>query len=450
MFHLQTNEFLNKVCEQIKYKPIRNEISQELENHIEELKESYIQEGIKEDKAEQKAIIQMGEAEEIGKKLNKIHKPKMNLLLLILVLVLLAFGFVLSSYIDSIDDLKLNLLCIALSIIPFLIIYFFDYKKLQNHSDIIYGIATIILLMPIIAGDKTWAIRSVIGTIAMTLYIIAFVGFIENIKKDSKLKMEYFNRHINISMIKITILLATISLIILLQYSRSLMWILLLTYYTIITSKVIQTKQSKNIWKLLKITTVSVIITILIWLGSLLPNNEIYGITRKIAIRFNPEINPIVEWEAMIQRDVIKSAKFLGKTEDVDTKTVWLYNAEKEIFPLIAMLINYGWIISILMIIVVVLFSIKLIIDTTKIKDIYGKLLVIGIASLFIFRSIVCIIVNLNVGLLSIYASIPFVSCSKANLLVDILSLAVIFSVYRRKNIILDSSQQNIMNEKSN
>ena len=36
VFHLQTNEFLNKVCEQIKYKPIRNEISQELENHIEE------------------------------------------------------------------------------------------------------------------------------------------------------------------------------------------------------------------------------------------------------------------------------------------------------------------------------------------------------------------------------------------------------------------------------
>lgn len=447
---MQTNEFLNKVCEQIKYKPIRNEISQELENHIEELKESYIQEGIKEDEAEQKAIIQMGEAEEIGKKLNKIHKPRMNLLLLILVLVLLAFGFLLSSYIDSIDDLKLNLLCIALSIIPFLIIYFFDYKKLQNYSDIIYGIATIILLMPIIAGDKTWAIRSVIGTIAMTLYIIAFVGFIENIKKDNKLKIEYFNRHIDISIIKITILLATISLIMLLQYSRSSMWILLFTYYAIVTSKVVQTKQKKYIRKLLNITAISIIIVTSIWLGSLLKSNEIYGLPNEIAIRFNPEIDPDMAWEAMIQRDAIKSAKFLGKTEDVYTKTLLLYNGEKEIFPLIAMLINYGWIISILMIIAVALFSIKLIIDANKIKDTYGKLLVIGIAGLFIFRSIVCIIVNLNLGLLSIHASIPFVSCSKANLLVDILSLAVIFSVYRKKDIILDLSQQNMMNEKAN
>ena len=42
---MQTKEFLNNVCEQIKYKPIRNSISEELENHIEESKENYIEEG---------------------------------------------------------------------------------------------------------------------------------------------------------------------------------------------------------------------------------------------------------------------------------------------------------------------------------------------------------------------------------------------------------------------
>ena len=68
MFRLQTKEFLDKVCEQIKYKPIRNEISKELEDHIQEIKEEYLQEGIQENEAEEKAIIQMGVAEEIGKK----------------------------------------------------------------------------------------------------------------------------------------------------------------------------------------------------------------------------------------------------------------------------------------------------------------------------------------------------------------------------------------------
>ena len=69
MFHLQIKEFLNSVCEQIKYKPIRENIAEELKNHIEESKENYMQEGMEETTAEEKAIEQMGEAQEIGKKL---------------------------------------------------------------------------------------------------------------------------------------------------------------------------------------------------------------------------------------------------------------------------------------------------------------------------------------------------------------------------------------------
>ena len=63
MFCLKISEFLDNVCEQIRYKPIRVEISRELENHIEEQKESYILYGLSKE-----------DAEEIGKSLNKIHK----------------------------------------------------------------------------------------------------------------------------------------------------------------------------------------------------------------------------------------------------------------------------------------------------------------------------------------------------------------------------------------
>lgn len=146
---MQIKEFLRNVCEQIKYKPIRNEISEELESHIKELKENYIQEGMNEEVAEEKAIKQMGKAEEIGKKLNKIHKPKINLQLLILLIILFEFGF-LVSYIDPTDKWKLNFITIILSIIPFVLIYFFDYTKLKKHSNLIYSIATIIVLYSMI------------------------------------------------------------------------------------------------------------------------------------------------------------------------------------------------------------------------------------------------------------------------------------------------------------
>lgn len=105
-----------------------------------------------------------------------------------------------------------------------------------------------------------------------------------------------------------------------------------------------------------------------------------------------------------------------------------------------ALLLNYSWIISILILIMVISFNIKLIIDTRKKRYIW-KILIIGIACSFIFRSVLCILINLNSGI-PLNSDIPFISYGKTNLVMDILSVAVIFSVYIRKNIILNINKQ--------
>ena len=49
----------------------------------------------------------------------------------------------------------------------------------------------------------------------LLLYIIAFIGFIENINSENKIKIEYFEKHnININLVKIVIL-SILSLILL-------------------------------------------------------------------------------------------------------------------------------------------------------------------------------------------------------------------------------------------
>ena len=42
VFYLDIKSFLNTVCEQIKYKPVRPGISEELEQHISEVKVNFI------------------------------------------------------------------------------------------------------------------------------------------------------------------------------------------------------------------------------------------------------------------------------------------------------------------------------------------------------------------------------------------------------------------------
>ena len=59
---MQIKEYLNEICEQIKYKPVRKEIAKEIEDHINDIKEDLKNNGEDEEKAEIKAISQMGNA----------------------------------------------------------------------------------------------------------------------------------------------------------------------------------------------------------------------------------------------------------------------------------------------------------------------------------------------------------------------------------------------------
>ena len=143
--------FLKTVCQQIKYAPARKGIAEELENHIQEIKEDYINNGIKEKEAEEKAVAQMGTAEEIGKKLNQIHRPKFDWKLAILILILVVFGLLVAilksnrlySYIGQ------EIIFVIIGILLSICIYFFDYRKLKTHSNFIYLVALTILLIPI-------------------------------------------------------------------------------------------------------------------------------------------------------------------------------------------------------------------------------------------------------------------------------------------------------------
>lgn len=69
------DEFLSSVVKHIKFFPDRAKIKIELENHIFDKMNHYIEKGHDAKAAEKLAIAHMGEAGEIGKLLNKQHNP---------------------------------------------------------------------------------------------------------------------------------------------------------------------------------------------------------------------------------------------------------------------------------------------------------------------------------------------------------------------------------------
>ena len=147
---MQIKEYLKSICEQIKYKPIREEISNEIEAHIIDLKQEYINDGIKEEDAEPKAINQMGNAEEIGKKLNQIHRPRVDFKLIFITIILLGFGFLISFIRTSqlvtngneANSMTKYIFFLITGVVWSVPIYFIDYRKILKYSNILYGIAS--------------------------------------------------------------------------------------------------------------------------------------------------------------------------------------------------------------------------------------------------------------------------------------------------------------------
>lgn len=441
---MQIKEFLNAVCEQIKYKPIRNSISEELENHIEESKENYIEEGMQEEEAEEKAIAQMGNAEEIGKKLNKIHKPKLDWKLLIILIVLLGFGFLVAFTRETkIVSYKFDFIARYISSaivggILSIFIYFIDYTKIKKYSNIFYIIATLFMVYSLLFGIKINGLSYIYFSlitfspviIAMPLYIIAFVGFI-NEEKQYKKNIIILNRDINLKLLKI-ISLSIISIIILaIIPSITSAFMLGLIYLIIGSVKLVQTKTNikRNLLMLWGIPT---ILGLILLLGVMI--EKPYIVDRFVAV-YNPESQAdCYGWLPLNRKIIINSAQTFGEADDTSNA---LEQIDEDVnYAFISILAHYGWIVSIGIVIAVLALSIELIINSIKIKEINGKLLIIGMSSMFILQSIFNILMNLNL-IIDANFNLPFVSYGRLNLIVNMICLALVLAIYRRKDILI-------------
>ncbi|MGI6226785.1 MAG: permease prefix domain 1-containing protein [Peptococcales bacterium] len=77
----QQEEFCQRVCSFVKYKRVHKEISKELLDHIEDHVDYLIEQGISKEEAERQAIEAMGDPEEIGRELDKQHRPLLGWIL---------------------------------------------------------------------------------------------------------------------------------------------------------------------------------------------------------------------------------------------------------------------------------------------------------------------------------------------------------------------------------
>ena len=441
---MDIKNFLDKVCGEIKYRPVRKGICEELKSHIQEIKEEYTNKGIPENEAEEKAVFQMGVPEEIGRKLNKIHKPKLDWKLLLLMVILMGFGvFVAILKQQNMNDNYIGntIIYMIIGIILSIGIYFFDYKLLKKYSTVIYIIASILMILPMIQfgfiprgvyNIRLFGITISPSTIALPLYLISFIGFIFNYNKTNNFKMTILNKEIEINKDMVKIIICSVASLMLMEYISSITNAIILgiIYLIISTAKIIQNKKNR-------IKNLIILYVIPVFMGLLLILMLVKSPYRfeRIISSFNPEVDPESSgYVGMLQKEILENAKIIGEADTMPiSNSQSIINVESN-YTFIYLLGKTGILVAGLLVCTIILASVKLIINAKNIKEQYGKFLIIGLSSLYILQSFATILMNVNMGVQT-NVNLPFVTYGGIYFIVSILSMAIIFSVYRRKDI---------------
>lgn len=440
-------EFLENVCNEIKYKPIREDISEELSLHIQEQKEEYIKEGFGNEIAEEKAVSNMGEAQEIGKKLNKIHKPKFDWMLTLLVAILIGFGFLIITIrgkqeveVISFNYLQRPIIFFILGLIISMGIYFLDYRKVLKYSTAIYAVSSVILLATALFGrDIERRIYLSIfhrtidpANICILLYIISFVGFLNKLNvKYINISVGKFNFKFRLDILKLVVL-AIISIFLMMIGNRITITMILFLSYIIITTSHIAKGENKKLNLVKFYGSLVLVATILIIFAGVTNSGAYSRIARRIEATYNYYDNDY-GWINKIVNDILDNAKTFSGMENAGESIGLLTDGTE--FALVTIIMYCGKFYASIVITAVLLLGIKIMLDYRNIKDESGRLLVVGFGSFIVLQAIFNILMNLNLIPITTL-NLPFVSYGLNGLIVNMMMIAFILSIYRRKDIL--------------
>ncbi|NGZ77965.1 FtsW/RodA/SpoVE family cell cycle protein [Saccharibacillus alkalitolerans] len=162
--------YLDRMCARIKAEELHPELREEMRGHIDELASGKEDAGASPLEAASWALAQMGDADEVGGTLGRVHRPKFNWRLLIPLAAIAAIGLLAlfsagAAYADGRAYAGLGskqMFYYAVGSVLLAGFYFFDYRLLRKYAAPLYGIAALgmvlgfrFLTLPM-NGDSRW------------------------------------------------------------------------------------------------------------------------------------------------------------------------------------------------------------------------------------------------------------------------------------------------------
>lgn len=403
--------FLKEVTNHIKSKEAKDLVATELDFHLKQTKNMWIEKGLSEEVAEDKAVEQMGSPIKLGQELNKLHKPKVDWFLIGLLVAAMGLGFLPIVALGHTNDLLLNkVIFVILGIATAIGMMLLDYRKLERLGWLFYTTGVLILLTikcfpsGYVNGEALIKIGPITIDCLMTIpfFFLAWASFFNN----SRLKFMHL------------LMLYVFSLYLFLTTS---ILVPIFIYITMVFVMLWWSKLGKKTaWLITMLPILPFIIRDLFSWSAV----KEYRIARILGF-----LNPEHDLWYLRLKEAMSSAGWFGTYGNI--KSIPAAHTD---FVFASLTYYYGYVLALVLVIILSLFAVRIMNIAYKINDGYGKLLLVGGVTLFVVHFICN--VGMILGLLPrVSISLPFISYGLVPNLFHAFIMGIVLSVYRRKDM---------------
>ncbi|KGR75646.1 FtsW/RodA/SpoVE family cell cycle protein [Ureibacillus sinduriensis] len=426
---MKISHFLETVITQIRSREAKEYVKTELSQHIQKSKQSWLERGYSELQAEEKAVREMGSPLTLGKSLNKLHKPKIDWLLVSLLSVTLLLSFLpiialnLEQYLETANlnmttMLQNKVISIIIGFLLAIVIMFIDYRKLKRMGYLFYAAGAGLIYVLTVFSNKvvngelmiSFGIFDVQVWMAIPLFLLAWASLLST----SSFKL-WQGAILFLFSVFLFGLVPNLSM--------------LFIYIAIVGVLFLLSNFTRKEKLLVSGSVIGLAIGIIILYVVAYKNGSIapYQISRLLGF-INPEEYATGSGYIYVTlENALKSAGLFG-AENVK------YIPEAHTTLVFGSLIQtYGYAIGMVIMMILLAFLVRFWLISRTVKESFGKLLIIGCATLFstqLFYN-----VGMTFGMLPISSMpLPFMSYGLMPTVLNAFIVGVALSVYRRKH----------------
>ncbi|MGZ7445133.1 FtsW/RodA/SpoVE family cell cycle protein [Paenibacillus sp. TH7-28] len=427
--HPLLQEYAKQVCRQVKARELRQEISEEIAGHLDELWESLRAQGLDDEAAARQAIAQMGDTDAVAQGLNRVHKPRvpwamLSVLTLLLGIALLSMYAVQLSYdagssrMSGISLFPNQAVYMAVGLAVLFTLSRIHYRDLRNYSWAIYGTAIVMLLGAHLLGEQVnGASYWVIAALGFNLNFNVFCPYLFTIAAAGVLSRGYENGRTALRQ------LVVFGIIPLLMFASIPSFVNLVLYAVTFALMLCFSGYGRR-WVMAYLS----LVTAIFLLPALLSDR---GQARLITFLWRYRDADGSGYTYTKIDEAIRSAGWRG--HGFGLQMDWLpYIHTDHIFTYLVY--SLGWMFGAFVLFSFLFFIFHLMKAGLAIKESYGKILITGLGALFAVQFVWSI--GMSLGVLPISdVSFPLISYGGSGMLAQLAAIGLIYSVYRRKDM---------------